>query len=51
LIGLRGTVLRNKGVASIVVSIEILQRSVAVEVESDVLQPETCRRQLTRAAS
>jgi hypothetical protein len=44
-------VLRNKGFTSLVVSVEILQRSVVVEVESDVVQPEVFRRQLTRAAS
>jgi transcription antitermination factor NusG len=51
LAGVRGMVLRNKGFTSLVVSVEILQRSVVVEVESDVVQPEVFRRQLTRAAS
>ena len=51
LTGVRGTVLRNKGFTSVVVSVEILQRSVAVEVESGVVRPEIIRRQLTRAAS
>jgi len=51
LAGVRGMVLRNKGVTSLVVSVEILQRSVVVEVESEVVRPEVFRRQLTRAAS
>jgi len=44
-------VLRNKGVTSVVVSVEILQRSVVVEVDSDAVRPDVFRRQLARAAS
>lgn len=51
LTGVRGTVVRSKGVTSVVISVEILQRSVIVEVGSDVVRPEVFRRQLTRAAS
>ena len=51
LAGVRGKVLRHKGVTSVVVSVEILQRSVLVEVESEAVRPETFRHQLTRAAS
>ncbi len=49
--GVRGMVLRNKGVTSVVVSVEILQRSVVVEVDSDAVRPDVFRRQLARAAS
>ena len=51
LTGVRGMVIRNKGVTSLVVSVEILQRSVVVEVESEVVRPEVFRRRLIRAAS
>jgi transcription antitermination factor NusG len=51
LAGVQGMVLRNKGVTSVVVSVEILQRSVVVEVESDAVRPDIFRHQLTRAAS
>jgi len=51
LAGIRGKVMRSKGGASIVVSVEILQRSVSVEVESEVVRPEAFGRLLTRAAS
>jgi len=51
LAGVQGMVLRNKGVTSVVVSVQILQRSVVVEVESDAVRPEVFRHQLTRAAS
>jgi transcription antitermination factor NusG len=37
--GIRGLVLRSKGVTSLVVSLEILQRSVAVEVDADSVAP------------
>jgi transcription antitermination factor NusG len=48
--GIRGTVVRSKGVTSVVVSVEILQRSVVVEVDSDAVRPDVSRRQLIRAA-
>lgn len=51
LAGVQGMVLRNKGVTSVVVSVEILQRSVVVEVESNAVRPEIFQHQLTRAAS
>jgi transcription antitermination factor NusG len=51
LCGVRGTVLRTKRTTSIVVSVEILRRSVAVEVHSDHVRPDAFQRQLARAAS
>lgn len=51
LAGVQGMVLRNKGVMSVVVSVEILQRSVVVEVESNAVRPDIFQQQLTRAAS
>jgi transcription antitermination factor NusG len=43
LTGISGTVVRDKGVTSVVVSVEILQRSVAVELDKDALRPVTAR--------
>jgi transcription antitermination factor NusG len=37
--GVRGTVLREKGAWRIVVNVEILQRSVAVEIDRDLVSP------------
>jgi transcription antitermination factor NusG len=51
LAGVRGMVLRHKGVTSVVVSVEILQRSVVVEVDSDAVRPDIFRRQLAHAGS
>ena len=39
LAGLRGTVLRNKGVTCVVISVELLRRSIAAEVDSCAVQP------------
>jgi transcription antitermination factor NusG len=39
LAGIDGTILRTKGVTCVVVSVEILQRSVAVEIERDSVRP------------
>jgi transcription termination/antitermination protein NusG len=40
LCGVRGTVVQAKGTTSVIVSLEILQRSVAVEVNADAVFPE-----------
>ena len=39
LAGVRGTVLRNKGVTCVVVTVELLQRSIAAEVDRGAVQP------------
>jgi transcription antitermination factor NusG len=39
LAGIKGTIVRVKGIACIVISVEILQRSVAVEVDTDAVRP------------
>ena len=39
LAGIRGTVLRNKGETCVVVSVELLQRSIAAEVDRGAVQP------------
>jgi transcription antitermination factor NusG len=49
--GIRGMVVRNKGLTSVVVSVEILQRSVVVEVDSDAVRPDVVDHRLARAAS
>ncbi len=39
LAGVRGTVLRNKGTTAVVISVDVLQRSIVVEVEPGALEP------------
>jgi transcription antitermination factor NusG len=39
LAGIRGTITRIKGIACVVVSVDILQRSVAVEVDAYAVRP------------
>jgi transcription antitermination factor NusG len=52
LAGIRGSIVRLKGQTCIVVSIEILQRSVAVEVDADAVRPIQARvRPIALAAS
>jgi transcription termination/antitermination protein NusG len=52
--GVRGTVLREKGPWRLVVTVELLQRSVAVEIDRELLSPfrgglptSTCQQQLS----